>query len=210
MKMKNSFLRTYCGGQLETNAFFLPSEKGVLCFDAPEGTLEEIVDQGLTVEALILTHGHFDHIMDAAAIQKQFGCPVWIHEKDAFMVRDPQIFSMWGIPPIPSVQELQLLPVTEKGTSSWLQGGIDFNLYHIPGHSPGSVAFYDLKGEQIFGGDILFAGGVGRWDLPGGNQKDLISGIKTHLLSLPDSVKVHPGHGSSTTIAHEKKTNPYL
>jgi glyoxylase-like metal-dependent hydrolase (beta-lactamase superfamily II) len=203
-------LSVFCGGDLETNAYFLKSAKGVLCFDAPEGTLEELVEKGLQVEALILTHGHFDHIWDAAAIQKHFGCPVWIHEKDAFMVEDPKVFSMWGIPPILPVTNPSRLPVKEKGSAEWSCGGIAFSLFHIPGHSPGSVAFYDIPNARVIGGDILFAGGVGRWDLPGGNQKELISGIRDHLLPLPEGVKVYPGHGPATTIGHEKKTNPYL
>ncbi|MES2309204.1 MAG: MBL fold metallo-hydrolase [Verrucomicrobiota bacterium] len=200
----------FCGGQLETNAYFLKSAKGVLCFDAPEGTLDELIEKGLQVESLILTHGHFDHIWDAAAIQKQFDCPVWIHEKDAFMVEDPKVFSMWGIPPIPPVQNPKRLPVEEKSSGSWSCGGIDFTLFHIPGHSPGSVAFYEAKEGRLIGGDILFAGGIGRWDLPGGNEKDLVTGIRKHLMSLPETVKVYPGHGPATTIGQEKKTNPYL
>ncbi len=203
-------LGIYCGGQLETNAYFLKSEKGILCFDAPEETLEELKEKNLQVEALILTHGHYDHIWDAALIQEHFHCPVWVHEADAFMVEDPKVFSMWGIPPILPVKQLNRLPVLEKGSAPWSCGGIDFRLYHIPGHSPGSVAFYDLKGGQVIGGDILFAGGVGRWDLPGGNQKDLISGIHQHLMTLPEGVKVYPGHGPATTIGVEKKRNPYL
>ncbi len=203
-------LSVYCGGQLETNAYFLKSEKGILCFDAPEETLEELKEKELKVEALILTHGHYDHIWDAAAIQEHFNCPVWIHDADAFMVEDPKVFSIWGIPPILPVKQPQRLPVAEKSSAPWSCGGIDFILYHIPGHSPGSVAFYDVKGGAIIGGDILFAGGVGRWDLPGGSQKDLISGIHQHLMGLPEGVKVYPGHGSATTIGEEKRKNPYL
>lgn len=200
----------FCGGQLETNAYFLKSEKGILCFDAPEDTLYELKEKELQVEALILTHGHYDHIWDAAVIQEHFNCPVWIHDSDAFMVEDPKVFSIWGIPPILPVKKIDRLPVSEKSSAPWSCGGIDFLISHIPGHSPGSVALFDAKGGQVIGGDILFAGGVGRWDLPGGNQKDLISGIKTHLLKLPDQVVVYPGHGPETTIGHEKKTNPYL
>lgn len=88
--------------------------------------------------------------------------------------------------------------------------GRDFQLFHIPGHSLGSVAFYDKAEARVLGGDVLFAGAVGRWDLPGGSQKTLLEGIARHLVPLPDETVVYPGHGPATTIGQEKRTNRYL
>ncbi len=200
----------YTGGELETNAYFLRSPKGVLCFDAPEGVAEELERRQLKVEGLILTHGHFDHIMDAAAVAEAHQCPVFIHSLDRFMIEDPKVFEMFGIGGIPAVSNSQILDVPEEGSAAWSFGGRDWMLYHIPGHSPGSIAFYDEKEGIVIGGDILFKGGVGRWDLPGGSQTKLFKGIHRHLMTLPDSVKVFPGHGGATTIGLERKMNGYL
>jgi glyoxylase-like metal-dependent hydrolase (beta-lactamase superfamily II) len=102
------------------------------------------------------------------------------------------------------------LSTPPKGQSEISFFGIPARLFHIPGHSPGSVAIYFPAWNLVFGGDILFSGGVGRWDLPGGDEKSLINGITQHLLALPDDTRVFPGHGPSTTIGRERRTNIYL
>jgi glyoxylase-like metal-dependent hydrolase (beta-lactamase superfamily II) len=207
--MSDSIL--YTGGGLETNGFLLKSDYGWLCIDAPEGMAGEIARRGLKIEALLLTHGHFDHYWDAAEIAETHHCPVYCHRADWAMIQQPELFA--GFVPrgmLRAVPEPRELAVPDEGTSRFSCGGIDFTLSHVPGHSPGSVTFYREATKDLYGGDVLFRNGVGRWDLPGGSQEQLLRGIRTHLLILPDEVKVHPGHGPSTTIGIERKRNPYL
>jgi hydroxyacylglutathione hydrolase len=206
-----SQLISYVGGDLATNGYLLSSAGGFLCVDAPEGMAAEIQRRGAKVEALLLTHGHFDHIWDAAAIERDHGCPVYAHPADAFMIRDTTVFRMFGIhPDLVPVRQLSEIAVPEKGSLPFSCGGMAFTLFHIPGHSPGSIVFYEPEQGIILGGDVLFAGGVGRWDLPLGSQHDLLEGIRKHLLVLPDAVKVFSGHGPATTIGIERESNPFL
>jgi glyoxylase-like metal-dependent hydrolase (beta-lactamase superfamily II) len=201
----------YTGGGLETNAYLIPGETGWLCFDAPEGLAEEARRRRWKIEALFLTHGHFDHVWDAWVIEAEHGCPVYVHPADAPLLRDISYLKMFGIrETFPLVQTLSELPVPDRGSLQWTVGEREFTLFHIPGHSLGSVAFYEPEESRIFGGDVLFAGGVGRWDLPGGSREALISGITRHLLFLPEATEVWPGHGPGTTIGREKASNPYL
>lgn len=202
---------SFTGGDLATNAYLLPVEGGVLCFDAPEGIAAVLRKKGMTVRGLILTHGHFDHIWDAALIKEDHHCPVYAHEGDASMIEDPSVFSLFGVrETIPPVKDLQRIPVPDRGKASFTVAGETFEVFHIPGHSKGSLAFYHPGWSVLIGGDILFAGGVGRWDLPGGSQETLLEGIKTHLLVLPEDTRVYPGHGGPTSIGEEKETNPFL
>ncbi len=210
-------LITHTGGDLATNAYILsiPATEGkgtptTLCFDAPEGTLKALEKHQLHPHALILTHGHFDHIMEAAQIAQKYACPVYIHPEDAFMIENPAIFSIWGIQGITPIKNWNPLEVPFQGQSQISIAQVSAQLFHIPGHSPGSVAIYFPSWNLLFGGDILFAGGVGRWDLPGGNEKTLINGIRRHLMPLPDATRVLPGHGPATTIGIERHSNPYI
>jgi len=205
-------IHTYTGGELATNGYLVPvAGGGYICFDAPEGMATFIIQKGFKISALVLTHGHFDHIWDAARIEREHQCPVYAHIGDASMIRDTSVFKMFGIPQhIPPVENLQLIPVPDQGKSEFKVVGERFHAFHIPGHSLGSLAFYHSGWKLVMGGDILFAGGVGRWDLPGGSHETLIQGIKTHLMPLPAETQVYPGHGGPTTIGVEKETNPYL
>jgi glyoxylase-like metal-dependent hydrolase (beta-lactamase superfamily II) len=210
-------LITHTGGDLATNAYLLsvPGFKGegraiTLCFDAPEGTLDALRKHALEPSALVLTHGHFDHIIEAASIAQAYACPVYIHPDDAFMIENPELFSIWGIQGILPVKAWQPLSTPRQGTALIQFEKLSAQLFHIPGHSPGSVAIYFSQWDLLFGGDILFAGGIGRWDLPGGNEKSLIDGIRHYLLALPDGTRVLPGHGPATTIGEERRSNPYI
>jgi len=123
------------------------------------------------------------------------------------LITHPELMRNFGLP-------IDLKPV--KATKFLEEGEVFemapfcFKILHIPGHCPGSICLYEEKEGLIFGGDVLFEGGVGRWDLPGGSQKQLISGIKGNLLGLPEKTVVYPGHGGVTTIGEEKAHNPYL
>lgn len=200
-------IQTYTGGLASTNAYLVSLEDGYLAIDAPEGFLNFLKKKKVVIKALVLTHGHWDHIWDAADIVAWAQCPVYYHQDDAPLITHPEIMRNFGLP-------IDLKPVT---ATRYLEQGEavsfapwNFEILHIPGHCAGSICLVEKKAGVVFGGDVLFAGGVGRWDLPGGSQKVLIQGIKDKLMNLPDSMIVYPGHGESTTIGEERSNNEYL
>lgn len=196
---------TFTGGVFDTNCFFLP-KSGIL-IDAPQGAAEWLAEEGYRVSLLLLTHGHIDHVWDAAEIQREHGCKVAYHTETTPMVTQPDFFRNYGFAwDIEPIQEGELI---EEGLSVEL-GGIDFQVLYVPGHCPGSLCFLWKETGLLFGGDVLFAGGVGRWDLPGGDRELLLTGIKTKVFPLGDEITVLPGHGPATKIGYERKTNPYL
>ena len=196
---------TFTGGLFETNCFYLPVAK--LLIDAPEGTADWLRGKGYSVGGLLLTHGHIDHVWDAAQIQREHGCRVFYHPDTWQMVSDPSFFKRyglaWEVEPISAGVEVGAL-------NSWETEGLEFQILEVPGHCPGSLCFLEKSERILFGGDVLFAGGVGRWDLPGGDRDLLLGGIRDKLLTLGDDVRVFPGHGPVTTIGRERSSNPYL
>ena len=198
---------TYCGGIFETNCYLLRAPQGAILFDAPEGACDWLISQNIDLKLLLLTHGHIDHIGDVAKIKRRFRCQVGCHPDTAPMISDPNFFRDFGF-------ALEVEPVQpdflieETPTRDFL--GLNFEIYEVPGHSPGSLCFFLRNEKLLIGGDVLFAGGVGRWDLPGGDSDLLFSGIKTKLFPLGDDVTVLPGHGPPTTIGEERRSNPFL
>ena len=146
---------------------------------------------------LLLTHGHFDHVPDVAKIKRRFGCPLGCHADTAPMISDPEFFRSFGF-------ELEIEPVEPDfliaATPARDFLGLEMEVLEVPGHCPGSLCFFSRKDKLLIGGDVLFAGGVGRWDLPGGDGDLLFRGIKEKLYPLGDEVTVLPGHGPPTTI----------
>jgi hydroxyacylglutathione hydrolase len=185
------------------------------------GTLRRILDENrLTPAAVLLTHGHIDHIWSAQKVADTYGCPAFIHPADRFMLADP--IKGFG----PRIGQLalgamfreprQVVELDRDGEKLDL-GGIVVAVDHTPGHTRGSVVFRvpDAGGESgcgelAFTGDTLFKASVGRTDLPGGSGRDLMDSIITKLLVLDDDTKVLPGHGESSTIGLERRTNPFL
>ncbi|HWL53935.1 MAG TPA: MBL fold metallo-hydrolase [Chthoniobacteraceae bacterium] len=199
---------TYTGGLFDTNAFLFPTPEGGLALvDAPQGSAEWLRGRGVKLTSLLITHGHIDHVADAAQIQADHGCRVVYHRDNVPMLTEPGFFRRlgfgWDIEPVKA--DLLL-----EETASWRLEGLEFQVLLVPGHCPGSLCFLAKEARILFGGDVLFAGGVGRWDLPGGDRDLLLSGIATKLLPLGDDVKVLPGHGPATTIGRERVGNPYL
>ena len=195
----------FTGGALETNAYLLACPEGNILIDAPEGSAEAFQD--IPISLLVLTHGHFDHVWDAAKIAKMHNYPVAMHATTEEMLADRNLLRRFGL-------DLEVEPVAagqllSEGANQMLLGRA-FDIYEVPGHCPGSLCFHSAEEGVLFGGDVLFAGGVGRWDLPGGDKELLLSGIRTKLLSLLDDTIVYPGHGLATTIGREKNSNPYL
>lgn len=184
------------------------------------GRLREILDEHrLTPSAVLLTHGHVDHIWSAQKVGDTYGCPVYIHPQDRFMLTDP--IKGFGPAVIGKLAQLafgvlfseprQVIELDRDGEKLDL-GGITVAVDHTPGHTRGSVVFRLSDGPEglVFTGDTLFKGSVGRTDLPGGSGRDLLGSIVTKLLVLDDDTLVLPGHGPQTTIGAERRTNPFL
>ena len=198
---------TFCGGIFETNCYLVDAPAGLILFDAPDGACEWLEARGASPQLLLLTHGHFDHVPDVAKIKSRFGCQVGCHADTVPMISDPEFFRSFGY-------QLEIEPAEPDfliaATPSCRLAGAEFEVLDVPGHSPGSLCFYWRDRELLIGGDVLFAGGVGRWDLPGGDGELLFRGIKTKLFPLGDNVTVLPGHGPPTTIGDERRTNPFV
>jgi glyoxylase-like metal-dependent hydrolase (beta-lactamase superfamily II) len=197
----------YTGGLAATNAYLLDLDGHLLAVDAPEGFLDFLKQKKIKPHSLLLTHGHWDHIWDAADIAEWAGCPVYYHPETAFLCLEPDAMLSFGLPKkLRPVHATQLLDETTPPPSNWPQA----QLFHVPGHCPGSLCLHLPRSGQLFGGDVLFSDGVGRWDLPGGSREILLDGIRKKILPLPESTIVYPGHGPSTTVGREKTSNPFL
>lgn len=174
----------------------------------PDLILSYLADAGLTPVAILNTHGHGDHIGGNAALKQAYpGAPLIIGVGDAPMLTDPweNLSAMFGMPITspPADRLLRENELLELAGQRWA-------ILEIPGHSPGHIVFRDLDRPVVFGGDVLFAGSVGRTDLPGGSFELLAEGIHKKLFTLPDDVVVYPGHGPVTTVGTEKRTNPFV
>ncbi len=199
-------IATYCGGIAATNAYYLPEARALI--DAPEGADKWLRDNDWSPDLLLLTHGHFDHVWDAAAIKNRTGCRVAYHPDDRPLVMDLGAQArMFGLE-LDSPGLDADIALKDGGTVE--AGAFAFRTLHVPGHCPGSICFYCEAEGLIFGGDVLFASGIGRTDLPGGSTDTLLSGIRKKLLTLPDTTCLYPGHGPPTRIGREKQTNPFL
>lgn len=162
---------------------------------------------GLRVVAVWLTHAHLDHVSGVAAAVEALGVPVLLHPDDLplYLAVDRQaaMFGLSAAPPPPADASLHDGRVLELG-------GLAAHVLHLPGHSPGHVAFWFPAARIVLSGDVLFAGSVGRTDLPGGSWQQLSRSIHERLLPLGDDVRVLPGHGPETTLGRERLTNPFL
>jgi hydroxyacylglutathione hydrolase len=197
----------FCGGIFETNCYLLKAPGGWILFDAPDGACEWIRSRGVDLKLLLLTHGHVDHVQDVASIKRQFDCPIGCHSLTAPMISDREFFRSFGF-------ELEIEPakpdflIEETPSRDFL--GSQFQVLEVPGHCPGSLCFFLPNDRLLIGGDVLFAGSIGRGDLPGGDIDLLVQGIRKKLFPLGDDVIVLPGHGPPTKIGTERRTNPFV
>jgi hydroxyacylglutathione hydrolase len=199
--------KKFCGGIFETNCYLLKASQGWILFDAPEGACEWVKSIDVDLKLLLLTHGHIDHVQDVAKIKRQFGCPIGCHSLTAPMISDREFFRNFGFALEVEPAKPDFL-VEETPSRDFL--GAEFHVLEVPGHCPGSLCFFLRKDRLLVGGDVLFAGSIGRGDLPGGDIDLLVGGIRNKLFPLGDDVAVLPGHGPLTQIGIERRSNPFV
>ncbi|WP_462412212.1 MBL fold metallo-hydrolase [Neobacillus sp. Marseille-QA0830] len=200
-------------GSIQTNCYIVEnSERACLIFD-PGGDAKKLINllnsRGIKPLAILLTHAHFDHIGAVDEVREHYKIPVYLHKKEEKWLGDAslngsQFFSL--------IEPVIVKPADEiiKSEGTVQIHNFSFHVYHTPGHSPGSVSYYFEKEGFVISGDALFQGSIGRTDLPGGNQTQLLKSIHDKLLTLPEETYVLSGHGSVTTIVNEMDSNPFL
>ncbi|MBA3849627.1 MAG: MBL fold metallo-hydrolase [Opitutus sp.] len=208
-------------GPLQTNGYLLtePKTGEAVLVDAPLGITEVIrpilAKEGCKLTALWLTHGHFDHMQDAARLKRELGARVLAHRDDQGLIETPEIMEGFMGAKL-GLEGVKVDQWVAQGESIEALGR-SFEVRHVPGHCPGNVLFYlpangstgPTAGAAIVG-DALFNGGVGRWDLPGGSFEQLAASIRSQIYTLPDDTVVLPGHGPRTTVGDEKEGNPFV
>ena len=194
-------LKTYALalGAYQTNCYIIHDEASTSCCVIDPGyeadlVLSKLDPLGLTLEAILLTHGHFDHVGAVKELAAETGCAVYLHPEDLTM------------PPMMTAGPLYYTNTYAEGTRLSL-AGLDIAVLHTPGHTPGSVCL--LVENTIFSGDTLFQGSCGRTDLPGGDWATITKSLH-RLAALEGNFWVYPGHGGSTTLRDEKRYNPYM
>ena len=202
-------------GAYQTNCYVLrksDAAKDCLIIDAglgPGKLIGFLKEHKLNPVAVVLTHGHIDHIAAVATLREHYpNIRVYIHKLDAEMLTEPKNNLSAIIRPGGFTTEPADSLVEEKSVID--EAGIKLEVFHTPGHTPGGICLYSKAEGIVFTNDTLFAESVGRTDFPGGSMDELIKSIKDKLLSLPDETKIYPGHGPVTTIAQEKAHNPFL
>jgi glyoxylase-like metal-dependent hydrolase (beta-lactamase superfamily II) len=227
--LERVLLASFPAGPWQTNCYLVAPQPGEECviidpgMDAADSVAELIVEHRLKPVAVILTHGHLDHMFSVTPLCRAYASSCWVHPKDRVLLSDPL-----------RAMEAETRLVVERmtaGTAAFVEpddvreladgavvavAGLTFGVIHAPGHTPGSTMFQTAyQGSAtidsvVFSGDVLFAGSIGRTDLPGGNLADMLESLRTKVLPLPDTVAVLPGHGPQTTMARERAGNPYL
>lgn len=200
-------------GPIGTNAIlaYEPSLGRAVVFDAPAGAFDTISrfveEHDLAIDALLLTHGHWDHMLDAHLF-KAADVPVYAHKDDKFLLENPEAMASFSIPGI---------SFNSVSVDTWLTPGETVELLeaaweirHVPGHCPGSLLFYHSASDTAIVGDAIFAGSVGRTDLPGGDFSVLERSIRTQVYTLPEETILYPGHGPETSVNAEKASNPFV
>lgn len=199
-------ITSHTGGFTQTNAYLIETPDGNLLIDAPEGVAAWLDHKGVRVDDVLLTHQHYDHVLDAAALQGG-GARLHAFAPYSTELTLEEAARAWGMPI--SVKPYQIDSLFETGHPLRL-AGLEIPIAHVPGHATDGVIFHLPAHGLVFSGDTLFAGSIGRTDLPGGSTRQLLDGIARHLLTLPPETRVFSGHGPATTIGGELSENPFL
>lgn len=226
-RLSSVFLASFATGYWQANCYVVAaagSEKCVIIDpgqDAAGAVRSVISENRLEPRAILLTHGHFDHVADAAVLADDYNIAVHVHSADKHLLSDPAA----GLGPDGAAMVARLIggamtvPArveTYRPGTPVVSAGLSFSVQHAPGHTAGSVLLgLDYPGHPsirriVFSGDVVFAGSVGRTDLPGGDGDVMRSTLAQVVLALPEGTAFLPGHGDQTTLAHERATNPYL
>ena len=185
-------------GAYQTNCYLIWEGSRAVVIDPgyePDTILRALETLGMELSAILLTHGHFDHVGAVKELVAETGCQVYIHAAEV------------QLPPMMTAGELYFTHTYGEGDTISPIPGVEMTVLHTPGHTPGSVCL--ILGDQMFSGDTLFAGSCGRVDFPGGDPRQMLESLR-RLASLEADYRVHPGHGDSTTLAEEKRYNPYM
>jgi hydroxyacylglutathione hydrolase len=209
-------IASFPAGTFQTNCYLVAASAGAEALvvdpgqDAMPGIEELCAEHRLQPVAVLLTHGHLDHLWSVAPLAGAHGIPAWIHPRDRHLLADP----LAGVGPelramLPGLQLAEPDDVRELADGEVLDlAGVRLVVDHTPGHTPGHVTFRD---EQVlFAGDLVFAGSIGRTDLPGGSMPEMLASLAERFLPLPDELQVLPGHGPVTTVGRERASNPFL
>jgi glyoxylase-like metal-dependent hydrolase (beta-lactamase superfamily II) len=209
-------IETQAVGPFFKNGFVLGCEatrEAVLIDPGDEiaGLLRFAERQALSIQHILLTHAHVDHVCGVAAAKRALGVPIYLHRDDLFLYEGAVEFgALFGL----RVEQLPPVDVFYSPGQAIPFGTLEARPHHTPGHCPGGVCLQigvkGTTGRDLFVGDTLFAGSIGRTDLPGGDYATLIASIRSVLFAFGDDARVYPGHGPATTIGQERRTNPFL
>jgi glyoxylase-like metal-dependent hydrolase (beta-lactamase superfamily II) len=202
---------------LQTNCYILGDEANRLAVVIDPGGDKDRIAQRLRLlelelAAILNTHGHFDHIMDAWLLQDVAGGRIYLPAKDEYLLNDRTVglAAVLGSTGATSRTSNRVVDHSMKEGDVLTFGAIRLEVLDTPGHTPGHVSLYSPETSSVFVGDTLFAGSIGRTDFPGGNYEQLIRSVRSKIFVLPGDTKVFPGHGPATTVERERQTNPFF